>query len=370
MKKRRRQYNATVLAVFMPVLLFASCGRPADKNSTYETPNVNNVVANDVIMMGDYQLTFPMPVINWEWFEPGTQTTVTTTPAAQVRFTQPPVSSFKFRDGNSALGRGHVVINGYTGSEPYIKLVASYNGKPVEGIDSAAFANSSIKGVCIPNGIAFIGSCAFNNCKQLESVVFEGSVTEMESSVFMGCAALQELTFPGGLKRIEDFMCSGCSALRSVTISNTVTSIDSCAFGKCADGMQITIPASVTFIHENAFLGTGNVQIIAPNGSYAQQYAQKLAAASQTATKTAPRDDSNTPTRSPMNPGGPTATMPSTTRPSKTCSKCHGTGLCQTCGGTHLMRNPWLGGSPEDRLVCPNCSHGECSRCGGTGRIG
>lgn len=47
------------------------------------------------------------------------------------------------------------------------------------------------------------------------------------------------------------------------------------------------------------------------------------------------------------------------------CSLCHHSGKCPTCNG-----NGWyFSAFSSDRLDCPNCNHGECSRCGGTGTI-
>lgn len=49
----------------------------------------------------------------------------------------------------------------------------------------------------------------------------------------------------------------------------------------------------------------------------------------------------------------------------KTCHLCHGTKKCWTCGGNGNYINPLTG----DRVACPNCTDGWCSKCHGTGKL-
>lgn len=56
------------------------------------------------------------------------------------------------------------------------------------------------------------------------------------------------------------------------------------------------------------------------------------------------------------------------TRQRKRCTKCIGNpGVCPTCNGTKLWQ-PSIGSSKK--IKCPNCTHGECSLCNGTGYYG
>ena len=55
-------------------------------------------------------------------------------------------------------------------------------------------------------------------------------------------------------------------------------------------------------------------------------------------------------------------------RKRKPCTKCIGNpGVCPTCHGTQSWQ-PSIGSSKK--IKCPNCSHGECSLCRGTGYYG
>ncbi|MBQ2540242.1 MAG: hypothetical protein II551_01185 [Paludibacteraceae bacterium] len=48
------------------------------------------------------------------------------------------------------------------------------------------------------------------------------------------------------------------------------------------------------------------------------------------------------------------------------CHFCHGTGDCWTCNGKGWVYNEF---GLEGTHDCPNCNHGRCSHCNGTGRV-
>lgn len=50
---------------------------------------------------------------------------------------------------------------------------------------------------------------------------------------------------------------------------------------------------------------------------------------------------------------------------SQSCDICYGSGDCPTCNGAHGYWNPLVLSS---WVVCPNCDHGECWKCGGSGQ--
>ncbi len=47
------------------------------------------------------------------------------------------------------------------------------------------------------------------------------------------------------------------------------------------------------------------------------------------------------------------------------CRMCGGSGKCGTCNGTRRISNPYTGGYS----VCPNCTNGTCTHCGGSGKV-
>lgn len=50
---------------------------------------------------------------------------------------------------------------------------------------------------------------------------------------------------------------------------------------------------------------------------------------------------------------------------SETCHMCQGSGKCNSCNGKHWFYSPF----GDDKLTCPNCTDGKCSKCHGTGKV-
>jgi len=55
----------------------------------------------------------------------------------------------------------------------------------------------------IPEGTTFIEGGAFENCKELVSVVIPDSVKSIGYNAFYGCNALSSITFPDWVDRLE-----------------------------------------------------------------------------------------------------------------------------------------------------------------------
>ena len=50
----------------------------------------------------------------------------------------------------------------------------------------------------------------------------------------------------------------------------------------------------------------------------------------------------------------------------RSCRVCYGTGKCRTCNGKHWYYDSSFG--TGKKLICPNCSDGRCTSCGGSGK--
>ena len=55
----------------------------------------------------------------------------------------------------------------------------------------------------IPEGTTYIEAGAFENCKELVSVVIPDSVKEIGANAFYGCTSLSSITFPKWVDRLE-----------------------------------------------------------------------------------------------------------------------------------------------------------------------
>ena len=125
----------------------------------------------------------------------------------------------------------------------------------------------TIKRVAIKSGVTFIGSCAFYDCRNLESITIPSSVTSIKGVAFSNCSGLTNITIPNSVTSIGGCTFSGCSGLTSITIPNSVTSIENGVFHGCSGLTSITIPNNVTRIREQAFSGCiGLESITIPDG--------------------------------------------------------------------------------------------------------
>ena len=81
---------------------------------------------------------------------------------------------------------------------------------------------SRITAVELPEGLAFIGSHAFEDCTSLTKITIPGQVTSIGSSVFKGCSALTTVRFPASLTEIGGESFSLCSALTGIYYEGSV----------------------------------------------------------------------------------------------------------------------------------------------------
>lgn len=116
-----------------------------------------------------------------------------------------------------------------------IVIPCTYNGLPVVGIMWNAFENcKQIKSVVIPNSVTTIGGYAFKYCFSLESVVIPNSVTRIKESAFYNCTSLKSVTIPDSVTMIERYTFANCIALTNIVIPDSVTVFYEYAFDTCS----------------------------------------------------------------------------------------------------------------------------------------
>ena len=110
-------------------------------------------------------------------------------------------------------------------------------GHKVIAIEEAAFANTGISSVEIPNSIQSIGTRAFEKCLLLEKVQFKmgSECKEIKEFAFSECEKLVTVNFDltGELTTIEDYAFYKCSSLRSITFPKKLSSITGYAVAYC-----------------------------------------------------------------------------------------------------------------------------------------
>ena len=78
--------------------------------------------------------------------------------------------------------------------------------------------------------VTSIGTNAFINSTDLESITLPNSVTSIDSYAFASCTSLESITLPSSVTSISFQAFAGCTGLTSITIPSNVTSIGSNAF--------------------------------------------------------------------------------------------------------------------------------------------
>ena len=92
---------------------------------------------------------------------------------------------FAFTPDNTA-----VIVNNYKckGTAADVTIPSCYKGKPVTAINNAAFPNSAVTSVTIPDSITSIPDAAFVNCSNLTNISIPNSVTYIGFSAFNSVA--------------------------------------------------------------------------------------------------------------------------------------------------------------------------------------
>ena len=113
---------------------------------------------------------------------------------------------FEFTPDNTA-----VIVNNYKckGTAADVTIPSRYKGKPVTAINNAAFPNSAVTSVTIPDSVTSIPDAAFYNCGNLETIHIPVSVTFIGSYAFDDCPSLITVTYPGSNTQWDDDITKG-----------------------------------------------------------------------------------------------------------------------------------------------------------------
>lgn len=173
-------------------------------------------------------------------------------------------------------------------SEPTLSPVSSketdagvflYEKKEDGTIAIMGLQDKSLAEVVIPKElygmlVTEIGGYAFANYSSLISIEIPNSVTSISVGAFEGCSNLTSIKIPDSVTEIGSIVFSGCSSLTNLELPDSITYIAEYAFENCSSLTSIELPASLTKIVEGIFNNCTNLEIIiAPKGSYAEQWA-------------------------------------------------------------------------------------------------
>lgn len=143
-------------------------------------------------------------------------------------------------------------------------IPSEYEGYPITKICDDAFRDSTrVKNVVIPESITEIGTCAFNTCHYLETVVFNGGESEiiLGNGIFGSCENLKKVTLEGNIVHIPKSCFGTCINLSDITLPDTVKSYDEFSFARSGI-TEFTVPEEVTKIADYAFYECSSLQKI------------------------------------------------------------------------------------------------------------
>ncbi len=121
-----------------------------------------------------------------------------------------------------------------------------------------AFQNCrNLTSVVLPSTCVTIGRGCFSGCSSLTASPIPETVTSVGTGVFNGCTALEEITIPAGWNKLAAEEFAGCS-LKKITVAEGPTSciITVDAFGKNTEASPLNTPKSCEelVIHRDIYL--------------------------------------------------------------------------------------------------------------------
>lgn len=140
----------------------------------------------------------------------------------------------EFEDSYSVIGIGDC-------TDTDIRIPLERNGKPVTRIGSAAFYDTNIESVTVPDSVTEMGTGAFMGCIKLKSVKLSNNLTAIGNAAFLGDEALEEIALPDSITAINDAAFQGCKALKKLYIPDSVTYIGEQAVLNCDSLKEISV---------------------------------------------------------------------------------------------------------------------------------
>ncbi len=121
-------------------------------------------------------------------------------------------------------------------------------------IPSAAFQNcKNITTILLPDGITTIQDGAFNSCTNLEEIFFNDGLTTIGEYAFSKCNKLNILSFPNSLTTIKAAAFTDCTNLNYVLVHDGLETIGKMAFYNCQNILGIELPSTLKSIGDQAF---------------------------------------------------------------------------------------------------------------------
>lgn len=124
-------------------------------------------------------------------------------------------------------------------------------GNQLTSIGVAAFADTGLRKIDIPDSVASIGQSAFAGCDNLKDVKIGNQLSYIAENAFSGCS-LTSITIGNQVKKIGQYAFVSNKKLTEVDIPENVTEIEYAAFLNCSNLGNVIIPESLEKIGGHA----------------------------------------------------------------------------------------------------------------------
>ena len=169
-------------------------------------------------------------------------------------------SGYEFRiekDGTATITR-------YVGNDTALEIPTEIEGAKVAAIGNAAFHESLIKSIIIPEGISSIGGEAFYGSGSLTNITLPSTLTYIGEYAFDGCNLTGSIKIPAGVTELRDMAFRFNPNLSEIILHDNITSIgDYCLADTCIDSFEF--PKNLTTLGINVFGNTEIKDLIIPN---------------------------------------------------------------------------------------------------------
>lgn len=144
----------------------------------------------------------------------------------------------------------------------------------LETMGSYCFKNSGLTYISFPKSLSKIAERAFEDCQNLETVVFQQGNVYIDQYAFLGCDSLKEINLPKSIVSIGDSAFKDCKSLEVVKMDSTVLeTVGKSAFEGCTSLKEIYMPnnTSVDF-YSGVFIDDKAIETIYIANSHLNQW--------------------------------------------------------------------------------------------------
>lgn len=153
------------------------------------------------------------------------------------------------------------------------------NNKMFKSIDNILFSNDGTtllkypshkpeSSYSVPDGVKIIANAAFQDCTELQDIVFPDSLEEIGDNAFLN-TQIKRLSVPHGVKKIGKLAFSHNTLLTTVNLPGSIVRLGERAFTECHKLTEVNIENGITGIEDNVFANCHSLKSVElPQSAY------------------------------------------------------------------------------------------------------